>query len=116
MDANLNMHGISYTEYRVLNYLSLAPEMTLSRIELARRVGLTASGITRMLAPMEKIGLVGKEAHPRDARKSLVKLSKAGKQIQEDASVTYDHVASGLFDSLPKAQLDALSRLFSSAE
>ena len=64
MDANLSIHGISFTEYQVLHHLNLAPNSTLPRIELARSVGLTASGVTRLIAPMEKIGLVQKESHP----------------------------------------------------
>ncbi|MFT5144122.1 MAG: DNA-binding MarR family transcriptional regulator [Thalassolituus oleivorans] len=113
MDANLSIHGISFTEYRVLHHLSLNPARTLPRIELARSVGLTASGVTRMLAPMEKIGLVRKKSHPRDARMSLVKLSKSGKSIYGDASTTVAHVASSFLDSLSKVQRDSLSRLFS---
>lgn len=31
-------------------------------------MGLTASGVTRTLLPLEKIGLVGRESDPRDAR------------------------------------------------
>lgn len=116
MDANLSIHGISFTEYQVLHHLNLAPNSTLPRIELARSVGLTASGVTRLIAPMEKIGLVQKESHPRDARKSLVKLSKSGKRIYDDTSTTMAHVASSVVDPLSKTQTDALVRLFSSLD
>ena len=113
MDANLGIHGISFTEYQVLHHLSRSPTSTLPRIELARCVGLTASGVTRMLAPMEKMGMVVKESHPRDARMSLVKLSEAGERIYSEATTTVAHVASSFLDSLSKVQREALSRLFS---
>jgi len=108
LDTNLGVHGISFSEYQVLHHLSDSPESMLPRVELARRVGLTASGVTRMLAPMEKIGLVQKEANPRDARMSLVKLSTAGEAMYQDATVTVDSVASGMVDAFTKEQVQAL--------
>ena len=113
MDANLSVHGISFTEYQVLHQLNLAASATMPRIELARSVGLSASGFTRLIAPMEKLGLVEKESHPRDARMSLVKLSNAGKTIHDESSTTVSHVASGLLGSLTGVQEKALERLFS---
>jgi hypothetical protein len=54
-DAGLG--GLSLNEFIILYYLSLAPGIQLRRTDLADKVGLTASGITRLLLPMEKIGL-----------------------------------------------------------
>lgn len=54
----------------------------MRRIDLADSVGLSPSAVTRLLAPMEKPGLVEKEANPRDARVSLVKLSTAGAGVK----------------------------------
>ncbi len=113
MDANLSIHGISFSEYHVLHCLAQSPKQTLPRIELARLVGLSASGVTRMLAPMEKIGLVQKESHPRDARMSLVRLTESGASIYEDASTTADHVASAVFSPLSEAQRETLEHLVS---
>lgn len=84
-ECQLSAHGISFTECLVLHYLAEAPNQTMRRIDLAERIGLSASGVTRLLQPMEKIGLVEKEANPRDARVSLVKLSTAGNRIYSEA-------------------------------
>jgi DNA-binding MarR family transcriptional regulator len=67
-------------EFMILFYLNNAPENKMRRIDLANKLGFTASGITRVLLPMEKIGLVKKEKHDYDARISLVILSPAGKR------------------------------------
>ncbi len=80
------IHGIGLSEYMVLDSLMAVPRQTLSRIELANRIGRTASAITKTLAPMEKIGLVEKESGARDARVSLVKLTAAGQRIYGEAS------------------------------
>ena len=113
MDANLSVHGISFTEYHVLHHLNKAVNQTMSRIDLARSVELSASGVTRLMAPMEKLGMVEKEKHPRDARKSLVKLSEAGRRIFEESSVTFNEVSKTLFDSLSETQLVKMDQLCS---
>ena len=46
---------------------------------------MSASGITRLLNPMEKIKLIEKEVNPRDARVSFVKLSDAGIELLNNA-------------------------------
>ncbi len=46
------------TEFLILVSLSKAEGGKLRRTDLAKAVGLTPSGVTRMLLPMEKIGLV----------------------------------------------------------
>lgn len=111
VDNHLSIHGLSFTEYMIMSQLIDAPAMTMRRIELAESVGITASGVTRLLAPMEKIGIVQKEANPRDARVSLVKLSETGKKLFKDASKTYDECARSLLNVLSANQLAKLSEL-----
>ena len=50
----------------------------MRRVDLADAIGLTASGITRLLLPMEKIGLVKRESHIGDARVSYVVIAPGG--------------------------------------
>jgi DNA-binding MarR family transcriptional regulator len=105
------IHGIGLTEYMVLFNLSNAPNKALRRIDVADAIGRTASGITRMLMPMEKIGLVEKEISPRDARASLVKLTAAGETIFHDASVTLNQKSEQLLRGLNSKQLDSFQVL-----
>ncbi|MGD8357147.1 MAG: MarR family transcriptional regulator [Lysobacterales bacterium] len=111
VDAALSVHGIRFTEFLVLHQLSLAPKQVMRRVELAEAVGLTASGVTRLLLPLEKIGLVTKEANPRDARVSLVKLAPGGASIYADALVTVQHVAETLLQGLESKQREQLLNL-----
>jgi MarR family len=53
-------HGLTLSDFDVLAQLYLAPERTLRRIDLARQVLLTASGITRLLDGLERAGWVAK--------------------------------------------------------
>src|SRR3954464_15545771 len=61
-------HGLSFADFMVLSNLSRAPGGRMRRVDLAERLGLTASGVTRGLIPLEKIGLVKRQPDPRDAR------------------------------------------------
>jgi DNA-binding MarR family transcriptional regulator len=105
------IHGIGLTEYMVLLNLSQAPVKSLRRIDLADALQRTASGITRLLMPMEKIGLVSKEVGHRDARVSLVKISPAGERILADATVTLDHKSENLLKPLNPKQASTLLEL-----
>ncbi|MDH3528712.1 MAG: MarR family transcriptional regulator [Acidobacteriota bacterium] len=104
VENQLSIHGISFTEFLVMYHLADSPGDNMRRIDLAERVGLTASGITRLLLPMEKIGLVEKESNPRDARVSLVKLTKTGRKIFGEASESFSRGADDFARPLSDAQ------------
>ena len=108
VEGQLSFHGISFTEYLILHFLNEAPQKTMRRIDLAECVGISASGVTRLLAPMEKRKLVEKEANARDARVSLVKISRTGERIYKEASVSFEHSAQFLSERLSEKQLTTL--------
>lgn len=111
LDGVLFAHGISFTEFIVLLQLIEAPGNKMRRIDLAQKVGLSASGVTRLLNPMQKIGLVQKEATARDARVSLVALSAAGKRTFDEAGTSFDQAAEALFSPIDGQGKGALSQL-----
>lgn len=100
IDRHLSVHGISFSEFFVMYQLSLVSNRTVRRIDLAESVGMSASGITRLLNPMEKLKLVKKEQNPRDARVSFVKLSDVGFELLNDAIKSVQIASDGLFKSL----------------
>lgn len=83
----------------------------MRRIDLAEKVGLSASGVTRMLLPMEKIGLICKEEGARDARVSLVRLSDAGLRVLAEAGKSYSQNARSFMNALTQEQRSALTLL-----
>ena len=112
IDNSLGMiHGIGLTEYMVLSQLINAPNKHMRRIDVAESVGRTASGVTRMLIPMEKIGLIEKEVNPRDARVSLVKITKVGETKLTEAITTLNERSEKIFHHLNAKQLDEFSKL-----
>lgn len=107
IDRQLGVHGITFSEFSIMHQLSSEPERTMRRIDLAEKVGMSASGITRALNPMEKLGLVQKEKNPRDARVSLVKLSDVGLQHYTDAAATVQATVDALLAPLESADTAA---------
>ena len=73
--------GLGFNDLVILYHLSQAEDEKLRRVDLAEKVGLTASGITRLLAPMEKIGLVSRQRDDNDARVSYVLLAPGGRRL-----------------------------------
>jgi DNA-binding MarR family transcriptional regulator len=78
------LHELTLSDFDVLVQLYFAQEQRLRRIDLARSVLLTASGITRLLDGLESSGLVAKERCDSDARVTYAVLTKSGvKKIEE---------------------------------
>ncbi|MEL7538429.1 MAG: MarR family transcriptional regulator [Pseudomonadota bacterium] len=98
----LSYHGLGFSEYLVLRCLQKAPAHKMRRIDLAQQLSMSASGITRLLNPMEKTGLIAKEANPRDARVSLVTLSASGARIFAESSVSFAAGATSFLEGLGK--------------
>lgn len=109
----LSCHGISLTEYLVLRQLHHAPNKKMRRVDLAQQVGLSASGVTRLLNPMQKTGLIDKQEAVRDARVSLVGLADAGEQVFRDASTSFDHAAQSLLGAISSKDQSNLARIMS---
>lgn len=91
------VHGLSVNEMFLLMQLEQAALHRLSRVELARRLHTAASTVTRMAAPMEKLGLVTRQADSRDARLAFVVLTEAGLQKVADARATFAEQSTHVF-------------------
>ena len=104
-----NLHGLSFGDYQLLYHLQRAPGGRLRRIDLAERLALTASGITRSLMPLEKIGLVVRQADARDARVGYAVITEAGQALLIHADATAQALGQELLQDAPAEQLGALS-------
>ncbi len=107
-----SVHGLSVNEVFLLMHLEQAPLHRLSRVELAKRMHVSASTITRMAAPLEKIGVVSRQADSRDARLAFVVLTASGLEKVKEARVTFAKQASYVFrDRWTDEDLEQLSSL-----
>jgi DNA-binding MarR family transcriptional regulator len=110
-DSRLSSHGISLSEFMILFHLAEAPDEKLRRTDLAEKIGLTASGITRMLTPLEKLGMVKREANNRDARVSYVKLANSGKKILTESITTAETTTEQILATVKSKRLEELSQM-----
>ena len=85
-------HGLTINDYEALLVLSTAPDQRLKRVDLAHRLLLTPSGITRLLEGLEGSGLVERAACSTDLRVTYAQLTDKGRATLEAASC--GHVAS----------------------
>jgi DNA-binding MarR family transcriptional regulator len=105
-------HGLTLSDYDVLVQLYYAPERSLRRVDIARAVLLTASGITRLLDGLERAGWVEKRACQSDARVSYAVLTESGVQKFEDAQKTHLADIEELFGSrFSRAEREQLAEL-----
>jgi DNA-binding MarR family transcriptional regulator len=82
------IHGLGVSDFAVLHYLSEAPSHRLRRVDLAQRLALTPSGITRLLNPLERRGIVAREESGHDARATYAVLTPAGRTLVKNARAT----------------------------
>ncbi len=88
-----SVHGLSLKDALLLMHVGDAEGGRLSRIELAKRLSVSPSTVTRTTAPLEKLGLLGRESHERDARFAYVVLTKAGQRAVADAEATFTRLS-----------------------
>jgi DNA-binding MarR family transcriptional regulator len=105
-------HGLSINGYEALALLAQADGRRLKRIELARRLVLTPSGVTRLLEGLEEAGLVARATCPGDLRVTYAQLTEAGAERLESASCGHVGSIRALFEEhLSDAELDEFAAL-----
>ncbi|MFF0473497.1 MarR family winged helix-turn-helix transcriptional regulator [Streptomyces sp. NPDC004284] len=97
-DASLSgLHGVSLADFTMLLRLGQAAGGRMRRVDLAETLGLTASGVTRGLAPLERIGLVTRETDARDGRVAYAALTGTGRERLTDMLTTAEQIAAEVF-------------------
>jgi DNA-binding MarR family transcriptional regulator len=109
-------HGLTINDFEVLIHLESAEGGRLRRVDLADRVLLTASGITRLLDGLERSELVCKASCAADARVTYAEITDAGRARLACARVSHTEGVRALFaerysDEELAALTDLLARL-----
>jgi DNA-binding MarR family transcriptional regulator len=82
-------HGLTLNDYEVLLHLAHAPGRRLRRVDLADRILLTPSGITRLLEGLERCGYVERASCESDARVTYAQLTRDGFEKLRAAAATH---------------------------
>jgi DNA-binding MarR family transcriptional regulator len=105
-------HGLTINDYGALLLLSRADKGRLRRVDLAEELVLTASGVTRLLDGLERVGLVERAECSSDRRVTYAVLTEAGRERLEAASATHlAGIRAFLEERFSKEELDHLAEL-----
>jgi len=113
LEADLAPHGLSVGDYQVLVYLSESEDQNMRMCDLAERLQLSPSGLTRRLDGLVRAGLVARNPSSQDRRVMLAVLTPAGRSTIE--TVAPHHVRSvrqHFVDRLSPAQLAVFADAF----
>src|SRR5207244_11552123 len=80
LEAALAETGVSNSEYDVLVNLASAPRDGLRPTDLAERVLITKSGLTRLLDRLVERGYIDRRPCPSDRRGQLIVLTQDGRR------------------------------------
>jgi DNA-binding MarR family transcriptional regulator len=112
VDAQLGaLHGLGLSDFAALYHLAGAPGGRLRRVDLAQRLAVTPSGVTRLLGPLERRGIVSREPDGHDARATYAVLTKSGKTLVKDATATAAALAESILASLGERDRAVFAKL-----
>jgi DNA-binding MarR family transcriptional regulator len=84
-----SVHGLSLSDFAVLRTLSERRKERLTMSDLARAVGISPAGVTRVMQRLSAHGLVHREHGAADRRPLFASLTQAGQERLAAAAPTY---------------------------
>jgi DNA-binding MarR family transcriptional regulator len=105
-------HALTINDYEALYLLSRAEGRRMRRIDLARRLVLTPSGVTRLLEGLEEAGLVERATCATDLRVTYAQLTDTGRARLDAASCGHVGSIRALFEEhFSETELEELAGL-----
>jgi DNA-binding MarR family transcriptional regulator len=105
-------HGLTINDFECLVHLSREDGFRLRRIDLAERLTLSPSGVTRLLDGLQAAGLVDKAHCASDARVTYAVLTEAGVAMVEELRADHVEQVRSIFrESLNEREVEQLAEL-----
>src|SRR3954451_1012043 len=103
-------HGLTINDYEALLHLSRAEDCRMRRVDLADRLLLTASGVTRLLDGLEQAGLVERASCANDRRVTYAVLTETGRAKLRESSRSHVAGVRAFFEArYSREELDQLA-------
>jgi DNA-binding MarR family transcriptional regulator len=113
LEADLAEHGLTLGDYQVLVFLSEAEGRAMRMCDLAARLQLSPSGLTRRLDGLVRAGVVARRPSETDRRVMLAVLTSHGGALLVKAAPTHaGSVRARIFDQIDRRDIAAMERLF----
>ncbi|MFH8366339.1 MarR family winged helix-turn-helix transcriptional regulator [Streptomyces sp. NPDC018031] len=101
-------HGLGLSEYRALGHLAAAgPKHELRMQELADRLGLNQSSVTRLVGRLNAADLTFRDLCPDDKRGVYTVLRDSGRARYDEARTTYEETLGAALDEAAQAGPEA---------
>ncbi|MEQ4714862.1 MarR family transcriptional regulator [Nonomuraea sp. B19D2] len=91
-------HGLGLSEYRALDLLAGADDGELRMQDLASRLGLNQSSVTRLVSRLNAAGFTYRDLCPDDKRGVYTVITDAGRARHHEARTTYARILSAALD------------------
>jgi DNA-binding MarR family transcriptional regulator len=106
-------HEISLSLFEALMHIAHAEHGAINITELAERIRISPSQVSRIAIDLERRGLVERRRSASDSRSTEVAVTDAGRaQLQTAAPAYLSTIRSYLFDPLPEREIKHLARIW----
>ncbi|MGI8458023.1 MAG: MarR family winged helix-turn-helix transcriptional regulator [Propionibacteriaceae bacterium] len=95
--------GLGVSEAQAISHLTQAGELGMA--ELAGRLSMSTGAATSLVDRLERSDLARRHSHPRDRRRSVVRLTPMGYQVVAASRRWFSHA----FDEIPADKVDEAS-------
>ncbi|MEV0637844.1 MarR family transcriptional regulator [Streptomyces sp. NPDC050619] len=93
-------HGIGLSEFRAMECLAQAADSELRMQDLADKIGLGQSSVTRLVGRLDAAGLAFRDLCPDDKRGVYAVITDEGRERYAAARSTYDEVLSSALNTV----------------
>jgi DNA-binding MarR family transcriptional regulator len=100
--------GVSAAQFATVAHLAKRPRSTMT--DVAELFDLNKSGVSGMVARLERAGLVKREASPDDKRASLLSLTAKGEAMHERSAPLIRRATAEITDGFTPSELDVVFR------
>jgi len=96
VDAALKSHGLTFARYEALVLLSFTRSGSLPLGKMGQRLMIHPTSVTNIVDRLVHDGLVERVAHPSDRRTTLARITSAGRELVERATLAVNAVHFGV--------------------
>ena len=109
-------HGLGLSEYRALGFLDPTADQGLRMQELADKLGLNQSSVTRLVNRLNAADFTFRDLCPDDKRGVYTVLTDAGRTRYREARTTYEDTLTAALDEISAADPAIAALLATSRE
>jgi DNA-binding MarR family transcriptional regulator len=110
-------HNMPLSAFEALMHITHADEGSISISQLAERVRLSPSQVSRIAIDLERKGLVDRHRSATDSRSTEVAITDAGRaQLQEAAPAYLQTIRTHIFEGLGERDVKQLGRILARIE